>query len=186
MYILWSMPSIICNLPTPVALIHPQTSMEPPPYLIVNMRFFWIEFRIFFRHTVRFPLELKILNLLSSEKSTVFQYSWDLLKCCFANSNCFLRLVSFIQNFFLTTRLCYPFLWHTFRTVLMATCTPRFSSAAVIFGALVFGSILIWRIIKHLLVSLKACCRPLLDILHCFSFTKAINYRLNCRSWSVH
>lgn len=66
---------MICNVPTPAALMYPHTMMEPPPCFTVGTGLCDCISLFFCGHTVGWPLDPNMLNLLSSKNMTWFQKS---------------------------------------------------------------------------------------------------------------
>ncbi|GFY28501.1 hypothetical protein TNCV_1971541 [Trichonephila clavipes] len=85
--------------PTPPADIHLQTRTDPVPYLTVFMVFLGSSSFPTCLHTFYCPSLLQRLNLLSSEKITVFQNDSGFEMCSFAKYSLFFLLTQLMSGF---------------------------------------------------------------------------------------
>lgn len=77
------------NSPVANDQIHPHTNTIPPRCFILGFVFLILNSSFFFRRTILRPSDQKMLNLLSSLKTTPFHHESSLKRNSFANFNRF-------------------------------------------------------------------------------------------------
>ena len=70
------LPSIKYKLPSPFAVIQPQTKILPSPCFAVAVTFRVSNSEFGFLHAYHFPSFLKILNFVSSENMNIPKFGW--------------------------------------------------------------------------------------------------------------